>query len=81
MSDSITTEQELYSQTADEVIPNEMEAQDLQEQTEELSEEDAKVKEISELSKRGYQLLKENEVDEAKQMFSKILDIEENNNQ
>ncbi|MCR5612526.1 tetratricopeptide repeat protein [Treponema sp.] len=36
--------------------------------------------EISELSKKGYQLLKENKIQEAKEEFSKILDIEENNN-
>lgn len=36
--------------------------------------------EISELSKRGYQLLKENKIKEAKEEFSKILGIEENNN-
>ena len=80
VSDSITTEQELYSQVSDELAAKEQEAQDLLEKTPEESEEDAKVKEISELSKRGYQLLKENEVNEAKEMFSKILDIEENNN-
>ena len=36
--------------------------------------------EISELSKRGYQLLKENLVDEAEECFRSILEIEDTNN-
>lgn len=36
--------------------------------------------EISSLSKRGYQMLKENKIDEAKEAFGKILELEENNN-
>ena len=35
---------------------------------------------ISELSKDGYQLLKNNKIPDAKDMFKKILDIENNNN-
>ena len=35
---------------------------------------------IAELSKRGYQLLKENDIPGAKEAFSKILELEENNN-
>ncbi len=41
---------------------------------------DGKNNEIAELSKRGYQLLKEGEVDKAKAEFKKILEIEANNN-
>ncbi|MCQ2610183.1 MAG: tetratricopeptide repeat protein [Treponema sp.] len=36
--------------------------------------------EISELSKKGYQLLKENKIEEAKEQFEKTLVIENNNN-
>ena len=36
--------------------------------------------EISELSKSGYQLLKTNKIQEAKDVFTKILSIEDNNN-
>lgn len=36
--------------------------------------------EISEYSKQGYQLLKENKINDAKDAFSKILAIEDNNN-
>lgn len=36
--------------------------------------------EISELSKKGYQFLKENKVEDAVNSFKKILEIEENNN-
>ena len=35
---------------------------------------------ISELSKKGYQLLKENDTDGAREAFEAILAIEENNN-
>ena len=42
--------------------------------------ENSQSNEISELSKSGYQLLKANKVQEAKDEFSKILDIEDNNN-
>lgn len=42
--------------------------------------ENAQSDEISTLSKKGYQLLKENKIDDAKAEFSKILDIESNNN-
>ena len=41
---------------------------------------DPKLVEISELSKKGYRLLKENRLQEAKEAFSKILNLEENNN-
>ena len=36
--------------------------------------------EISDLSKQGYQLIKDNRIDEAIEAFNKILKIEENNN-
>lgn len=36
--------------------------------------------EISQYSKQGYMLLKENKIDEAKEAFSKILAVEDNNN-
>ena len=36
--------------------------------------------EISDLSKQGYQLIKDNRIDEAKDAFYKILKIDENNN-
>ncbi|MDR0622959.1 MAG: tetratricopeptide repeat protein, partial [Treponema sp.] len=36
--------------------------------------------EVSELSKKGYQLLKENKVSEAIDCFKKILSVDENNN-
>lgn len=36
--------------------------------------------EVSQYSKQGYQLLKENRIDEAKEAFSKILCVDENNN-
>ena len=42
--------------------------------------DDSTANEISELSKRGYQLLKENLTQDAVDAFSKILDIEANNN-
>ena len=35
---------------------------------------------ISDLSKKGYQLIKENDIPGAKKAFNEILDIEENNN-
>ena len=35
---------------------------------------------ITELSKKGYQLLKENDIDGAKEQFQTILELEENNN-
>ena len=35
---------------------------------------------ISDLSKKGYQLIKENDIAGAKQAFNEILQIEENNN-
>ena len=35
---------------------------------------------IAELSKKGYQLLKESEFDQAREAFFQILDIEDNNN-
>ncbi len=41
---------------------------------------DPKTNEIAELSKKGYQLLKENNVEEAECAFKKILELEENNN-
>ncbi|MBQ3837276.1 MAG: tetratricopeptide repeat protein, partial [Treponema sp.] len=40
----------------------------------------SKNNEIAELSKRGYQLLKEGDVDGAKDEFKKILELENNNN-
>ena len=45
-----------------------------------IPEDDNSSSEISELSKRGYQLLKDNRIAEAKESFNKILEIEENNN-
>ena len=44
------------------------------------SEESGIASKISELSKKGYSLLKENRVDYAIEAFSKILNIEDNNN-
>ncbi len=41
---------------------------------------DEVVSQISDLSKKGYQLLKENNIQGAKKAFSEILQIEENNN-
>ena len=35
---------------------------------------------ISDLSKKGYQLIKENDIQGAKKAFNEILEIEENNN-
>jgi len=43
-----------------------------------LNEEE--LNQISEISKRGYQLLKENLVKEAEESFSQILDIDSTNN-
>lgn len=45
-----------------------------------LAQADKTNGEISELSKKGYQLLKENSIQEAVDCFTKILSIEENNN-
>ena len=42
--------------------------------------EDGTTNEISELSKKGYSLLKENKTEEAKEAFNQILSIEDNNN-
>lgn len=42
--------------------------------------EDGIANEISELSKKGYSLLKENRTEEAKEAFKQILSIEDNNN-
>lgn len=41
---------------------------------------DAKNQEISELSKKGYQYLKDNDIRLAKESFKRILEIDENNN-
>lgn len=41
---------------------------------------DSQSSEISDLSKEGYQLLKENRINEAKDAFTKILALEDNNN-
>lgn len=38
------------------------------------------INKISELSKKGYQFIKENEIDQAQKSFNEILSIEENNN-
>ena len=38
------------------------------------------VNKISDLSKKGYQLIKENDIQGAKKAFNEILEIEENNN-
>lgn len=46
----------------------------------ENSFEEKNLDEISELSKQGYQQLKENHIDEAKKAFSKILSIDDKNN-
>ncbi|MDR1108115.1 MAG: tetratricopeptide repeat protein [Spirochaetaceae bacterium] len=43
-------------------------------------QDDSGVSEISELSKRGYQLLKENKVADAIACFTKILEVDEHNN-
>lgn len=45
-----------------------------------LEDSGSQPNEISEHSKKGYQLLKENKIDEAKDEFRKILEIEDNNN-
>ncbi|OQY35570.1 MAG: hypothetical protein B6241_00800 [Spirochaetaceae bacterium 4572_59] len=54
----------------------------IEELTEKLSDEAGQdtLNEISELSKRGYQLLKENLTERAKVSFSKILDLDDSNN-
>ena len=44
------------------------------------SKNDEVVTRISDLSKKGYQLLKDNDIQGAKKAFSEILEIEENNN-
>ncbi|MBO4731268.1 MAG: tetratricopeptide repeat protein [Spirochaetaceae bacterium] len=44
------------------------------------SEEDPKLKEISDLSKQGYAFLKENNIEKAIDSFNKILKIDDNNN-
>ncbi len=49
-------------------------------QSEELADSSQKNAEIAEISKKGYALLKEDKIEEAKQEFSKILAIEDNNN-
>ncbi|MGL4981606.1 MAG: tetratricopeptide repeat protein [Treponemataceae bacterium] len=51
-----------------------------QENSMDFSEADEKTKQISDLSKEGYQLLKDGEVDSAIEIFNKILAIDENNN-
>ncbi|MCR5289548.1 MAG: tetratricopeptide repeat protein [Treponema sp.] len=43
-------------------------------------EKDPVAKQISELSKQGYQALKDNKLSEAEKLFNQILGIEENNN-
>ena len=47
---------------------------------ESIGEENQDADRISVLSKGGYQLLKNNKITDAKDMFKKILDIENNNN-
>ena len=47
---------------------------------ESLEKENQDTERISELSKNGYQLLKNNKITDAKDMFKKILDIEDHNN-
>jgi pentatricopeptide repeat protein len=44
------------------------------------AEKDSSSQEIAELSKKGYQLLKENRIKDAVSCFNQILDIEDNNN-
>lgn len=44
------------------------------------TETDSLASEISELSKKGYQFLKENKVEDANEVFRHILELEENNN-
>ena len=44
------------------------------------SDSSEKIKEISDLSKKGYQLIRDNNIEGAKKAFSDILEIEENNN-
>jgi tetratricopeptide (TPR) repeat protein len=46
----------------------------------ELTEDGQETTEISEISKKGYQFLKENKVTEAINCFSKILQVDKNNN-
>ena len=41
---------------------------------------DESLKMISELSKKGYQFIKENEFEEARNIFNEILKIDDNNN-
>ena len=65
MSDDFSTENEI-------IIPA-----DLQNQTESGNELNDK---ITELSKKGYQLLKEDKIEEATQAFESILELEKNNN-
>ena len=45
-----------------------------------IAELDEQSNEIAELSKKGYQFLKENNIKEAEDSFKQILDIENNNN-
>jgi len=62
-------------------LPKELEPSSfLQEILLEQQELDSKAAEISELSKKGYQLLKENKIQEANEAFNAILNLEENNN-
>jgi thioredoxin-like negative regulator of GroEL len=56
---------------------------DFDEFTKKLSEndlDDEKVNEISELSKKGYQLLKENLTERASDCFKQIIDLDPENN-
>ncbi|GHT92417.1 hypothetical protein FACS1894140_4410 [Spirochaetia bacterium] len=46
----------------------------------ETTESDQEIVEISDLSKKGYQLLKKNKVNEAADCFGRILGVDENNN-
>ena len=45
-----------------------------------LAEIDEQSNEIAELSKKGYQLLKDNDIKGAEDSFRQILDLEDNNN-
>jgi len=61
---------------SDEMIKDEFQMPAMDEPAGESTQE----KQIAELSKQGYQFLKENLNDKAKEAFSKILEIEDNNN-
>jgi len=63
-----------FNQNTDIIVPESLFESDLQ------NSNDEKLKKISELSKRGYQYIKESEFELASQAFQEILKLEENNN-